>query len=348
MARLLRATGVRGYWPGMPHERPRRRPPPAVWDAHHRMQAEWRRPVARHRRSSPWPRSSASSAPSCSSGCRRGTSGSTARPRTSCDRWPTRRGGPGPDRLGQPHPLLALAYSTGRDEMILTHSETGAGPLDMSPRRLRRAARPAHLRRPGRVGARQRRRFAHGRHSPSSLDEADIVRAILEPRTLPNINDSGAHQQLFAAAGEHVYLLTHYVRDTGLLTIEQGVHALTGRAAEFFGLADRGVDRSREGGRPRRVRPRRDRARRRAATVGRAPRHLAAGAHARPASAPPSPPASPRGSTAPPPTLARAALLRARRLADGPTPDGDPAARWPCRRRADGSAARCPWVAFGP
>src|SRR5581483_10024450 len=47
--------------------------------------------------------------------------------------------------------------------------------------------------------------------------------------------------QLFSGAGEHLYLLTHYVRDAGLLTIEEGVHALTGRTAQFFGLEDRGV-----------------------------------------------------------------------------------------------------------
>ena len=58
---------------------------------------------------------------------------------------------------------------------------------------------------------------------------------------LTNINDSGAHLQLFSGAGEHVYLYTHYVRDAGLLSIEEAVHALTGRTAAFFGLSDRGV-----------------------------------------------------------------------------------------------------------
>jgi N-acyl-D-amino-acid deacylase len=79
------------------------------------------------------------------------------------------------------------------------------------------------------------------RSAPMALAEDDVCRAIKEPRTMPNINDSGAHAQLFAAAGEHMYLLTQYVRDTGQLTIEEGVHALTGRSAAFFGLNDRGV-----------------------------------------------------------------------------------------------------------
>ena len=77
--------------------------------------------------------------------------------------------------------------------------------------------------------------------SPERHSEADIVRALHEPRMLPNITDSGAHLQLFAAAGEHLYLLTHYVRDAGLVSLEHAMHALTGRVAGFFGLGDRGV-----------------------------------------------------------------------------------------------------------
>ncbi|HEV8299117.1 MAG TPA: amidohydrolase family protein [Acidimicrobiales bacterium] len=77
--------------------------------------------------------------------------------------------------------------------------------------------------------------------APDELDEHDVVALLRDPHTLTNINDSGAHLQLFCGAGQNVYLLTHYVRDEGLLGLEEAVHMLTGRTASFFGLADRGV-----------------------------------------------------------------------------------------------------------
>ena len=76
--------------------------------------------------------------------------------------------------------------------------------------------------------------------TPDRLEEDDVVTLLREPRTISNVNDSGAHLQLFCGAGQDVYMLTHYVRDTGQLRIEEGVHALTGRTADFFGLTDRG------------------------------------------------------------------------------------------------------------
>ena len=125
-------------------------------------------------------------------------------------------------------------------EMILTISETGAGPTGISLQDL--ADRTAlHI-----SDALAEWVLANGLASqmmgiPERLSEPDIVRAIRDPHMVFNINDSGAHLQLFSAAGEHLHLLTHYVRDTGLVTIEEGVHALTGRTADFFGLTDRGT-----------------------------------------------------------------------------------------------------------
>src|SRR5690606_20037183 len=52
--------------------------------------------------------------------------------------------------------------------------------------------------------------------------------------------DAGAHLKMFCGGGSNLYLLTHWVRDTGELTIEQGVHFLTKRSTDFFSLHDRG------------------------------------------------------------------------------------------------------------
>lgn len=46
------------------------------------------------------------------------------------------------------------------------------------------------------------------------------------------------HPRLF---GTFARVLGHYSRDLGLLSLEEAVHRMTGRSAEVFGLADRGV-----------------------------------------------------------------------------------------------------------
>jgi N-acyl-D-aspartate/D-glutamate deacylase len=124
--------------------------------------------------------------------------------------------------------------------LIFAISENGAGPLDIS---LGEYAdqRGLHV-----SDALAEWLLANGIGSslmgtPDDLDEDDVVALLREPGTLTNINDTGAHLQLFCGAGQNVYLFTHYVRDLGLLQIEEAVHALTGRTAGFFGLTDRGV-----------------------------------------------------------------------------------------------------------
>jgi N-acyl-D-amino-acid deacylase len=73
------------------------------------------------------------------------------------------------------------------------------------------------------------------------LDEEGVCELVRTPGTVTGASDTGAHIQMFSGAGNATYLLTHYVRDTGLLTIEEAVHAVTGKHADFFGLRDRGV-----------------------------------------------------------------------------------------------------------
>jgi N-acyl-D-amino-acid deacylase len=72
-------------------------------------------------------------------------------------------------------------------------------------------------------------------------DDDLLVELLKDPNSVGNISDAGAHGKMFCGAGDNVYLLTDFVRDRGVLTIEEGVHNLTGKLASFFGLNDRGL-----------------------------------------------------------------------------------------------------------
>jgi N-acyl-D-aspartate/D-glutamate deacylase len=126
------------------------------------------------------------------------------------------------------------------DVVMLSYSETGAGPIGVS------------------LGQYARERNQHPSDAladwliPNGLgsilsvagdqiDEDAVVRLIRDPHTVAAPNDTGAHLQLFEAAGQLIYLLTHYVRDAGKLSIQEAVHAITGKQTAFFGLSDRGV-----------------------------------------------------------------------------------------------------------
>jgi N-acyl-D-aspartate/D-glutamate deacylase len=73
------------------------------------------------------------------------------------------------------------------------------------------------------------------------LDEARVIELLRDPNAIGNISDAGAHGKLFCGAGDNILLLTSFVRDRPILTIEEAVHNLTGKLADFFGLSDRGA-----------------------------------------------------------------------------------------------------------
>ncbi|WP_445784970.1 N-acyl-D-amino-acid deacylase family protein [Sphingorhabdus sp.] len=72
-------------------------------------------------------------------------------------------------------------------------------------------------------------------------DEVILDKLLIDTHSLANVSDAGAHGKLFCGAGYNVFLLTDYVRDRKVLSLEQGVHMLTGRLSGFFGLNDRGI-----------------------------------------------------------------------------------------------------------
>ena len=71
-------------------------------------------------------------------------------------------------------------------------------------------------------------------------DEAELGRLLLDHRAVLGLSDAGAHASQLCDACFSTYLLQHWVRDTGVLTLEQAVHRLTGHVARVFRLEGRG------------------------------------------------------------------------------------------------------------
>jgi len=72
-------------------------------------------------------------------------------------------------------------------------------------------------------------------------DEEAVGRMLRHPYANIALSDAGAHLTFFCDAGFGLYLLGHWVRERGTLTLEQAVHHLTGRPASIFGIRDRGT-----------------------------------------------------------------------------------------------------------
>ena len=70
-------------------------------------------------------------------------------------------------------------------------------------------------------------------------DDDMVVRLTRDPFAVGNINDSGAHGQLFCGSGDNLLLYTDYVR-TGKLSMEEAVYSQTGKLAQHFGFTGRG------------------------------------------------------------------------------------------------------------
>jgi N-acyl-D-amino-acid deacylase len=78
-----------------------------------------------------------------------------------------------------------------------------------------------------------------------SMDEADVQRIMAHPRSMIGSDgiphDAKPHPRLW---GTFPRVLGRYVRDIGLFSLETAVHKMTGRAAQVFGIPDRGVIRA--------------------------------------------------------------------------------------------------------
>jgi N-acyl-D-aspartate/D-glutamate deacylase len=75
----------------------------------------------------------------------------------------------------------------------------------------------------------------------SNNDAGKVSALLADDTTVVGASDAGAHLQMMCGAGDSTLLLTEHVRDRGDLTVEAGVHQMTGRLADVFGIRERGV-----------------------------------------------------------------------------------------------------------
>ncbi len=72
-------------------------------------------------------------------------------------------------------------------------------------------------------------------------DSEAIEEQIRSDVTILGLADAGAHATQIMDASQQTYFLSHWVRDEEVLTLEEGVRAVSGDTAEFIGYADRGT-----------------------------------------------------------------------------------------------------------
>jgi N-acyl-D-amino-acid deacylase len=72
-------------------------------------------------------------------------------------------------------------------------------------------------------------------------DDAGVAPLLRHPAGVVALSDAGAHLIYFCDAGFGLHLLGHWVRDTGVFTLEEGVRRLTSDPARKYRIPERGV-----------------------------------------------------------------------------------------------------------
>jgi N-acyl-D-aspartate/D-glutamate deacylase len=68
-----------------------------------------------------------------------------------------------------------------------------------------------------------------------------ITELLEDPVTIMGLADAGAHATQIMDASQPTFFLSHWVRDRGTLTVEEGIRRITSDTAGFVGYRDRGV-----------------------------------------------------------------------------------------------------------
>ena len=74
-----------------------------------------------------------------------------------------------------------------------------------------------------------------------NVDKAAVTKILNYPNAIVGLSDGGAHVQFHGGYGYSTRLLGHWVRDEGIMSLEQAVRRLTFESATVFGIFDRGL-----------------------------------------------------------------------------------------------------------
>jgi N-acyl-D-aspartate/D-glutamate deacylase len=78
-------------------------------------------------------------------------------------------------------------------------------------------------------------------HGEINVDEAAMAQILTYPNALIGLSDGGAHVQFQSGFGFSTRLLSEWVREKQVMSLEQAVRRLTFDSASIFGLYDRGL-----------------------------------------------------------------------------------------------------------
>jgi N-acyl-D-aspartate/D-glutamate deacylase len=87
----------------------------------------------------------------------------------------------------------------------------------------------------------QSRLEARFRMPRGNSDDAELADILTDPAVVIGLGDGGAHVSQLCDACWPTYTLGYWVRERGVLSLEQAVHRMSAQPAEVFGISDRGT-----------------------------------------------------------------------------------------------------------
>jgi N-acyl-D-amino-acid deacylase len=74
----------------------------------------------------------------------------------------------------------------------------------------------------------------------ANTNAQELAEMLNDSRALIGLSDAGAHLDMLCESGYTTYLLGHWVRDAGALTLQRAIQRITSEPADYLGFNDRG------------------------------------------------------------------------------------------------------------